>query len=85
MQITVYQHAHAAANITVAAPVGRIDQGSADTFLAAQLKPELFLAAAEKAGQPVEYRARDGYDHGYYFIQTFIAEHLAFHAQRLVV
>lgn len=63
----------------------RIDQGTADSFLAVQLRPELFLAAAEQAGQPVEYHARDGYDHGYYFIQTFIAEHLAFHAQRLVV
>ena len=62
----------------------RIDQGTADSFLAKQLRPELFLAAAEKAGQPVEYHARDGYDHGYYFIQSFIAEHLAFHAQRLV-
>ena len=62
----------------------RIDQGSGDSFLAKQLRPELFLAAAEKAGQPVEYRAHDGYDHGYYFIQSFIAEHLAFHAQRLV-
>jgi S-formylglutathione hydrolase len=63
----------------------RIDQGSADSFLAKQLRPELFLAAAEKAGQPVEFHARDGYDHGYYFIQSFVAEHLAFHAQRLVV
>lgn len=63
----------------------RIDQGGADSFLVKQLRPELFLAAAEKAGQPVEYHARDGYDHGYYFIQSFIAEHLAFHAQRLVV
>ncbi|MCP5471102.1 MAG: S-formylglutathione hydrolase [Sinobacteraceae bacterium] len=62
----------------------RIDQGSADTFLEKQLKPELFLAAAEQAGQPVEYHLREGYDHGYYFIQSFIAEHLAFHAQRLL-
>ncbi|MEZ5486392.1 MAG: S-formylglutathione hydrolase [Steroidobacteraceae bacterium] len=62
----------------------RIDQGSADTFLEKQLKPDLFLAAAEQAGQPVEYHLREGYDHGYYFIQSFIAEHLAFHAQRLL-
>lgn len=62
----------------------RIDQGSADTFLEKQLKPELFLAAAKQAGQPVEYHLREGYDHGYYFIQSFIAEHLAFHAQRLL-
>lgn len=63
----------------------RIEQGTGDSFLEKQLRPELFLAAAAKSGQPVEYHARDGYDHGYYFIQTFIAEHLAFHAQRLVV
>ncbi len=63
----------------------RIDVGSADSFLEKQLKPELFLAACELAGQPVEYHAREGYDHGYYFIQTFVHEHLAFHAQRLVV
>jgi S-formylglutathione hydrolase len=62
----------------------RIEQGSADAFLAKQLRPELFLAAAAQAGQRVEYHARDGYDHGYFFVQTFIAEHLAFHAQRLV-
>ncbi|MCU0757634.1 MAG: S-formylglutathione hydrolase [Steroidobacteraceae bacterium] len=62
----------------------RIDQGTADAFLAKQLRPELFLEAAEAAGQRVEYHARDGYDHGYFFIQTFIAEHLAFHAQQLV-
>ncbi len=62
----------------------RIDQGGADAFLEKQLRPELFLAAAEKAGQPVEFHARDGYDHGYYFIQSFVHEHMAFHAQRLV-
>ncbi len=63
----------------------RIDVGLADGFLERQLKPELFLAAAERAGQAVEYHAREGYDHGYYFIQTFMPEHMAFHAQRLVV
>jgi S-formylglutathione hydrolase len=62
----------------------RIDVGTADGFLEKQLKPELFLAAAARAGQPVEYHARDGYDHGYWFIQTFVHEHMAFHAQRLV-
>jgi len=62
----------------------RIEQGGADAFLGKQLKPELFLAAAEKAGQPVEFHARNGYDHGYYFIQSFVHEHVAFHAQRLV-
>lgn len=63
----------------------RIDQGTADVFLEKQLQPQRFLAACERAGQPVEYHARDGYDHGYYFIQTFIHEHMAFHAQRLIV
>jgi S-formylglutathione hydrolase len=62
----------------------RIDVGTVDAFLERQLKPELFLAAAQLAGQPVEFHARDGYDHGYYFIQTFMHEHVAFHAQRLV-
>ena len=78
---------HDATELVVRQPrrdVIRIDQGSADSFLAKQLRPELFLAAAETAGQAVEYHAHDGYDHGYYFIQSFIAEHLAFHAQRLV-
>jgi S-formylglutathione hydrolase len=61
----------------------RIDQGTADKFLVEQLKPELFVAACEKAGQKLELRMREGYDHGYYFIQSFIAEHLEWHAARL--
>ncbi len=61
----------------------RIDQGLADKFLADQLHPDRFLAAARAAGQPVDYRAHDGYDHGYYFIQSFVAEHLVLHATAL--
>jgi S-formylglutathione hydrolase len=60
-----------------------IDQGLADSFLETQLKPELFEAAASRVGQKVTLRRHDGYDHGYYFIQSFIADHLAFHATRL--
>jgi S-formylglutathione hydrolase len=61
----------------------RVDQGLADKFLAGQLKPELFVAACREAGQPLDYRAHAGYDHGYYFVQTFVPDHLAFHARRL--
>ena len=60
-----------------------IDQGTADKFLDDQLKPQLLAAACEAAGQKLDLRMRDGYDHGYFFIQSFIAEHLAWHAQRL--
>jgi S-formylglutathione hydrolase len=57
-----------------------IDQGTADKFLADQLLPEKFAAAAAAAGQPLNLRMQPGYDHGYYFIQTFIADHLRHHA-----
>jgi len=60
-----------------------IDQGLADKFLAEQLHPELFEAACARAGQPLTLRRHAGYDHGYYFIATFMAEHLAHHAQAL--
>ena len=61
-----------------------IDQGLSDTFLhAGQLQPEVFEAACAAAGQAVALRRHDGYDHGYYFISTFIADHLAHHAARL--
>jgi S-formylglutathione hydrolase len=61
-----------------------IDQGLADKFLSSQLHPELFAAACAKVGQPLTLRRHAGYDHGYYFISTFIADHLAHHAQALV-
>ena len=60
-----------------------VDQGADDPFLAEQLKPELLEAACKESGLPLELHIHDGYDHGYYFISTFIEEHLRFHAQRL--
>ncbi len=60
-----------------------VDQGTADKFLAEQLLPERFAEACRTSGTPLQLRYRDGYDHGYYFISTFMAEHLEFHAQRL--
>lgn len=62
-----------------------IDQGTADEFLENQLKPELFLAAAEEAGYPLQFIEREGYDHNYFFIASFIEEHLRFHAKCLGV
>ena len=60
-----------------------IDQGTADKFLQEQLRPELFSEACAKAGQPLDLHMRAGYDHGYYFIQTFMADHLTWHAAAL--
>jgi S-formylglutathione hydrolase len=60
-----------------------IDQGMADQYLAEQLLAEKFAAAAAKSGQALNLRMQPGYDHGYYFIQTFMADHLRHHAQQL--
>ncbi len=60
-----------------------IDQGLADKFLAEQLHPHLFEAACTTVGQPMTLRRHAAYDHGYYFIQSFMEDHLRFHAQRL--
>ena len=60
-----------------------IDQGLADKFLSEQLHPHLFEAACAKVGQPLTLRRHAGYDHGYYFISTFVADHLAHHARAL--
>ena len=60
-----------------------IDQGLADKFLVEQLKPDLFDAACTQAGQPLTLRRHAGYDHGYYFISSFIDDHLRHHAQAL--
>ena len=60
-----------------------VDQGAADPFLREQLRPELLDAACKESGLSLELRIHDGYDHGYYFISTFIEEHLRFHAARL--
>jgi S-formylglutathione hydrolase len=60
-----------------------VDQGTSDKFLRDQLRPELLEEACKAAGQALELRMHTGYDHGYFFIQTFIADHLAWHARRL--
>lgn len=60
-----------------------VDQGDADSFLAEQLKPELLQAACERAGIPLTLRMQPGYDHSYLFISTFMADHVAWHAERL--
>ena len=60
-----------------------IDQGTNDQFLASQLKPELLEDACERAGVPLDIRRRKGYDHSYYFIASFIEDHLRLHAGNL--
>ncbi|MFC4352417.1 S-formylglutathione hydrolase [Fodinicurvata halophila] len=60
-----------------------VDQGTADGFLEEQLRPELLEEAARQGGQKLTLRRQDGYDHSYFFITSFIEEHLAFHAERL--
>ena len=60
-----------------------IDQGDADPFLAEQLRPELLVAAGRAAGQTITLRMQPGYDHSYFFMASFIADHVAFHARRL--
>jgi S-formylglutathione hydrolase len=57
-----------------------IDQGSADPFLTTGLRPKLLEDACKKAGIPLTLRMREGYDHSYYFISTFMADHVAWHA-----
>ncbi|HZV38107.1 MAG TPA: S-formylglutathione hydrolase [Pseudoxanthomonas sp.] len=60
-----------------------VDQGEADEFLETQLRPWLLQAACEAAGHPLTLRMRPGYDHSYYFISSFIGEHIAWHAAAL--
>jgi S-formylglutathione hydrolase len=60
-----------------------VDQGEADNFLEGQLKPERLEAACARAGVPLTLRRQAGYDHSYWFIQTFIDDHLRWHAARL--
>ena len=60
-----------------------VDQGDADEFLQGQLKPELLQAAAAEAGHPLTLRLQPGYDHSYYFIASFIGDHIAHHAVAL--
>ncbi len=60
-----------------------IDQGSKDNFLIEQLKPELLIEAGLKTNYPINYRLQSGYDHSYYFIASFIQEHIEYHAIQL--
>jgi len=60
-----------------------VDYGDADNFLTEQLRPELLQAACEKAKIPLTLRRQPGYDHSYYFISTFMSDHLRWHAERL--
>lgn len=61
-----------------------IDQGDADNFLSEQLRPELFVDACASVGQSVNLRMQPGYDHSYFFIASFIEDHLRHHAAALV-
>ncbi|HKP79340.1 MAG TPA: S-formylglutathione hydrolase [Phenylobacterium sp.] len=60
-----------------------VDVGEADPFLERELQPELLESACAAAGQPLTLRRRPGYDHSYYFISTFMADHLQWHARHL--
>jgi S-formylglutathione hydrolase len=60
-----------------------VDQGTSDQFLESQLHPHLLEAAAKKSGYPLTVRRQPGYDHGYYFISTFMEDHLRHHAKVL--
>ncbi|WP_262271113.1 S-formylglutathione hydrolase [Microvirga yunnanensis] len=60
-----------------------VDQGTADGFLDSQLKPQLLEEACARASQPLTLRMQDGYDHSYFFIATFMEDHLRWHAERL--
>jgi S-formylglutathione hydrolase len=62
-------------------PALLVDQGLADQFLASQLRPELLEAACAAAGQPLQLRRHDGYDHGYFFVATVVADHIAHHVR----
>ena len=60
-----------------------VDKGEADTFLEKELRPELLEAACADAGIPLTLRRQPGYDHSYYFISTFMADHVRWHAERM--
>ena len=64
-------------------PALRVDQGAADGFLEEQLRPETLRKVCADAGQPLELALHDGYDHSYYFISSFMADQLDWHAARL--
>ena len=60
-----------------------VDQGTKDQFLQSQLKPELLQDACQRSGVSLDLRLREGYDHSYFFIASFIEDHLRFHARNL--
>jgi len=60
-----------------------VDQGNKDGFLTEQLKPEALITAANQTGYPLRLRMQEGYDHSYYFISSFIEDHLRFHSDHL--
>jgi S-formylglutathione hydrolase len=60
-----------------------VDQGTKDQFLESQLRPELLRDACQRSGVPLDLRLREGYDHSYFFIASFIEDHLRFHARNL--
>lgn len=64
-------------------PAALVDQGTGDGFLEAQLKPELLEEACAKAGIPLTLRRQEGYDHSYFFIASFVEDHLRWHARAL--
>jgi S-formylglutathione hydrolase len=82
--------AHDASELMAAQPTAPypegilVDQGLDDRFLTEQLKPEIFEAACTRAAQPLTLRRHADYDHGYYFIASFMADHLRHHARRLL-
>ncbi len=81
----IYDACEVARNVADAGrwPKILVDQGNADTYLDDQLRPDLLEAACRESGVPLELRYHEGYDHGYYFISTFIEDHLRFHAAEL--
>lgn len=60
-----------------------VDQGDADNFLTEQLQPELLQQACRRAAHPLDYRSRAGYDHSYFYIASFIGEHISYHSEFL--
>ena len=83
-----WDHHDVARLIEAGAAAGRfddilVDQGDADPFLTDQLKPELLVAAAKAVGQTLTLRMQPGYDHSYFFMASFVDDHVAFHATRL--
>ena len=65
------------------APELLVDQGTADSFLADGLRPQLLEKACKDAGIPLKLRMQEGYDHSYFFISSFMTDHIAWHAERL--